>query len=195
MKNPIPSHVTVGPYPDVGMKKFMEEFKPYLEELEALVDGKIKTLVNDIRGELKGNYLLSLPGLAAGSTPANVANAGFDFLIGGVKYAKAAVTAGTALSGDNVPEDKYGAWRLEIGADGTIDIVEAQANATGYISAALAVAGLPALSENHASMGVVTAVSDTGAFVPGTTSLGAANVTATFSDGQTAFQAIGDAIE
>ncbi len=178
----------------MGIKKLVEDFKIYLEELELLADMTLKTLVNDIRARLKGDYLLSLPGLAAGSTPANVANVAFDFQIGGVKYSRAAVAAGTALTGDNVPQSTYGAWRLEIGVNGTVDIIEATGNGVGYAGAALAIAGLPAVSGNHASMGVVTAINSDAVFDPGTTSLGAATVTAAFTDGQTAFQAIGDAV-
>jgi hypothetical protein len=179
----IPKFVPQGPYPNVGIKKLVEDFRAYLEQLQAMT-------VNILEG-LQGNYLLSLPELAAGSTPANVANVAFDFQIAGVKYSKAAIAAGTALAGDDIPQAAYGAWQLEIGDDGTVDIVAAAANAVGYASADLAIAGLPVVSEGHALMGFVTAINSDAVFSPGVTSLAAATVTATFTDGPTVFQAIG----
>jgi hypothetical protein len=193
MLNQIPTFVK-GPYPDVGTQKLLEDFHTYLLELETLTDMTIKTLINDIRDKLKGDYVISLPGLAIGTTVQNVAHVAFDFMIGGAKYSKATLAAGTALAGDAVPQDTYGAWRLEIGANGTVDIIEAADNATGYVSAVLAVAGLPDVSADHASMGVVTAISTVGVFTPGATALDAADVTVVYTDGQTAFQAIGEAI-
>ena len=181
MNKSIPSFVK-GPYPDIGIKQLIEDFKEYLEELEGLTI--------DIQTKLKGNYLVSLPGLSIGTTPENVANVAFDFQIGGVRYTRTAVAAGTALAGDNIPQSTFGAWRLEIGANGTIDIVPATGNAVGYASAALAIAGLPAVSADHVSMGVVTATNSAAVFDPGTTSLAAGTVTAAYTDGQTAFQAI-----
>lgn len=179
----IPKFVPQGPYPDMGIKKLVEDFRAYLEQLQAMT-------VNMLEG-LQGNYLLSLPGLAAGSTPANVANVAFEFQIAGVKYSKVAIAAGTALAGDDIPQAAYGAWQLEIGVDGTVDIVEAAANAVGYASADLAIAGLPVVSEGHALMGFVTAINSDAVFSPGVTSLEAATVTATYTDGPTVFQAIG----
>lgn len=178
--------ITRGPYPSPVMQDAMKETK-------ALIDA-LQTLTNDIRAKLKGDYIISTTGLGIGSTPANVANIAFDFGINGIVYKKAAITAGTALSGDDVPQSTYGAWRLEVGANGTADIIEAAANATGYASAALAIAGLPALSADHVSMGVVTAINSAAAFVPGTTDLDAGTVTDTYADGETMFEAIGAAV-
>lgn len=154
----------------------------------------VVTLVNDIRAKLKGDYLLSKPTLAIGSTTTAVSSVAFDFIINGVKYAKAAVAAGTAPGNDVVPEDKYGAVAFDIGINGTIDAVEAPANATGYTTAALAAAALPAVAADHARMGYVTAMKSDGAFTFGTTDLNAANTTVAYTDAQTAFEAIGAAV-
>jgi hypothetical protein len=151
-------------------------------------------LTNDIRAKLKGDYNVSRPGLAIGSTKPNVANAAFDFTLAGVRYSKAAIAAGTALSGVNVPLGTFGAYRLEIGANGTIDIVEAAANATGYASALLALAGLPTLTAAHAEVGTVTASKSDAVFDPGTTDLDAANTTVAYADGETNLEAIGAAV-
>ena len=152
------------------------------------------TLTNDIRAKLKGDYMVSKPGLAIGSTNTAVSNAAFTYQIGGVQYSKAAVAAGTAPGNDVVPQSTYGAVAFDIGADGTIDAIEAADNATGYASAALAIAGIPAAAADHARMGTVTATKSDGDFTFGTTALDAANTTVAYTDGDTAFEAIGSAI-
>jgi hypothetical protein len=154
----------------------------------------IKTLVNDIRAKLKGDYNVSLPGLLIGSTATAVANVAFDFLITGVRYTKAAVAAGVAPGNDVIPQSTYGAVALDIVAAGTVTIAEAAANATGYASAALAIAGIPAVATGKARMGTVTVTKSDGAFTFGTTDLDAANVTTVYTDSDTFAEAIGDAV-
>ena len=153
-----------------------------------------KALVNDIRTKLKGNYPITKTTLAIGSTPANVSNVAFNFTIGGVQYAKAAVAAGTAPGNDVIPQNKYGAVALDIDSAGTITVAEAAANATGYNTALLAIAGIPAVAGTKARMGTVTAIKTDGAFTFGTTALNAANSTVVYTDGQTAFEAMGAAV-
>lgn len=126
---------------------------------------------------------ITAPTLAIGSTASNVANAAFKYLISGWTYPKAAVAAGTALSGSTVPQNKYGAWLVEIDSAGTITITGATDNATGYATAALAVNGLPSGSGTKIVMGYVTAINTAGTFIPGTTLLSAATVTDTYTDG------------
>lgn len=154
----------------------------------------IVTLTNDIRAKLKGNYILTSPALAIGSTVQNVASGAFDYSVGGKPYKKAAVAAGTAPGNDVIPQNKFGACAFDIGADGTIDAIEAPANATGYDSAALAAAALPAPEAGHARMGYVTAKKSDGAFTFGTTALNAANTTVAYTEGDSAFTAIGGAL-
>jgi len=165
-------------------------------ELSSLTTQSVdnKTLVNDIRAKLKGNYVVSKPGLAIGTTATAVSNVAFTYTISGVQYSKAAVAAGTAPGNDVIPQATYGAVAFDIDAAGTITAVEAAANATGYASAALAVAGIPAAAATKSRMGYVTATKSDGAFTFGTTDLDAANVTAAYTDGQTHFEAIGDAV-
>lgn len=155
----------------------------------------IVTLVNDIRAKLKGDYPITKTGLAIGSTPANVSNAAFDFIIGGVQYSKAAVAAGTAPGNDVIPVDTYGAVALDVNAAGTISVAEAAANATGYASAALAVAGIPVVAADKARMGTTSVIRATaGAFTFGTTSLADGDTTVVYTDGETHFEAIGSAV-
>lgn len=147
-------------------------------------------LLYDTIGVLQGSYMITLPALAIGSTPANVSNAAFSYTISGVQYSKASVPVGTAPGDDVIPQNKYGAIALDIDAAGTITVAEAVANATGYTSAALAIAGIPTLFAGRARMGTVTVFKTDGAFTFGTTSLADANTTEVYTDGLTVFQAL-----
>ncbi len=180
------SIITRGPYPSPVMQKAMEEIKSFIDALQAST--------NDTRSILRGNYIVTMPGLAIGSTAPNASNIEFTYGIGGKVYRRAALAAGTALSGDNIPQALFGAWRLEIVADGTISIVAAAANATGYASAVLAAAGLPAIAASKVAMGVVTASLSSGVFNPGTTDLDAANTTVAYTDAATMFETLGAAV-
>jgi hypothetical protein len=141
-------------------------------------------------GVLKGDYLLSKPGLVIGTTPANVANVAFTYTVGGVQYSKGAVAAGVAPGNDIVPANKYGAVALDINASGTVTVAEAAANATGYATAALALAAIPAVAANLVRMGTVTVIRTAGDFTFGTTSLADATTTAVYTDGTTATEAL-----
>lgn len=154
----------------------------------------LKTLANDIRAKLQGDYIITTPGLAIGSDTSAVSNVAFNYIINGVPYAKAAVAAGTEPGNDAIPQSTFGACAFDIGTDGTIDAVEATDNATGYASAALAAAGLPAVAADHARMGYVTASDSSGVFTFGTTALNAANTTVAYTNGTSAFAAIGAAV-
>lgn len=158
------------------------------------VIGDIKTLTNDIRAKMQGNYVIGVPALAIGSNADDVATAAFDFMIGGKLYSKAAVTAGTGPGTDVIPQETFGAVALDIGADGTIDAVSAADNATGYASAVLAVAGLPAAATGHARIGWVTVTKSDGDFTFGTTNLDAANTTVAYTDAPTLANSIGSAV-
>jgi len=126
--------------------------------------------------------VLDDPVLAIGSTPANVATGAFDYSINGTTYSKTAVAAGTAPGNDVIPLGLYGAVALDIDTAGTITAVEATGNATGYASAALARAGVPAVAVAHIRIGYVTATKSDGAFTFGTTALNAANTTVAYTD-------------
>jgi len=119
--------------------------------------------------------------LAIGSDTTKVANSAFYYEIGGYSYYKAATE--TSLSGSTIPQSKYGAWRLEINADGTISIEAASANSTGYTTPAKAIEGIADESSTKAAMGYVTVINTSGTFIPGTTGLDAVGVTDTYTDG------------
>lgn len=120
-------------------------------------------------------------GLDIGTTKTKVANDAFTYKISTYNYQKAA--AETSLSGDTVSQGKYGAWRLEVDADGDIFVVEATENATGYDTPRKAIEGLDEESDEKAPLGFVTAINSSGTFIPGTTDLDASGVTSTFTDG------------
>lgn len=142
-----------------------------------------------LKDKLNGSYLVSLPGLAIGTTPANVSNVAFSYMVAGVQYSKAAVAAGVAPGNDVIPADTYGAVALDIDAAGTVTIAEAADNATGYESAALAIADIPAAAATKARMGTVSVIRADAAFTLGTTSLADGDTTVVYTDGATAFQA------
>jgi len=143
----------------------------------------VRDLVNEMQALVISDTLQSLPVLAVGSTATAVSNGAFNFQINGRSYAKAAVAAGTAPGNDVVPQSTYGAVAFDIGINGTIDVIEAGANATGYATAVLAIAGIAAVAADHVRMGTVTVIKSDGAFTFGTTELSAANVTEVYTDG------------
>lgn len=126
------------------------------------------------------NGVLSSATLAVGTDPTQVKTAAFTYNLNGVYYSKTAVD-GTTPGDDVIPEDLYGAIALDIGTDGTIHVTEASANATGYATSALALAGLPTVATNHLRVGTVTAMKSDGAFTFGTTALNAATVTEAYA--------------
>jgi hypothetical protein len=158
------------------------------------LQAELKALINDVRSKLLGNYVEGVAALAIGSTNTAVSTAAFDYMIGGKRYSKAAVANGTAPGNDVIPQSLFGAVALDIGADGTLDAIEAPANATGYASAVLAVAALPAAAAGHARVGWLTATKSDGAFTFGTTALDAANTTVAYTDASTLANSIGAAV-
>lgn len=126
------------------------------------------------------NGVLSSAALDVGTDPTQVRTAAFTYNLNGVYYSKTAVD-GTTPGDDVIPEDLYGAIALDIGTDGTIHVTEASANATGYATSALALAGLPTVATNHLRVGTVTAMKSDGAFTFGTTALDAATVTEAYA--------------
>jgi hypothetical protein len=151
------------------------------------------TLVNDIRTNLLGNYCVSLPGLALGSSNADdILSAAFDYVIAGKLYHKATVE--TAPGTDAIVATKYGCVALDIDAAGTITAVPATGQvAAEFTSAALAIAALPAVASTKYRMGYVTVVKSDGTFTFSTTEFSAANVTDVFVDNNDYLSGIGSA--
>lgn len=171
--------------PDAFNQVFAEKgytLDEWLDELR-LVVSDTKTLANAIKASFTAG-LLSAPTLAIGNGGKTaVANGLFYYMIAGTIYAKALDAVGTAPGNDVIPDGLFGACAFDIGIDGTIHAIEAAANATGYSTALLAIAGIPAVAASHVRMGTVTA-KDTGeAFTFGTVALDHAGSTVAYTDG------------
>jgi len=161
----------------------------------APVTGFAPTTLYDVRMYEKGatdDFVLETPGLAIGGTTTNVYSAAFNYVINGTQYYKAAVAAGTAPGDDVIVATKYGAVAFDIGANGTIDAIEATDQAAAqFTSAAAAVAALPACASDHVRLGYVTATKSDGAFTFGATALNAANTTVAYTSTIPAFDVLG----
>ncbi len=154
----------------------VERFRVQLRDATKVLHIGTKT------GKVGVSYLITASALAIGTTKPNVANGACTVSISGTRASVGAVAAGTALSGDDIPQDKYGAWAIDVTAADAKSITPAADNATGYDTAAAAIAAIPAVAKDKARLGVVTAISDSGVFDPGTTDLDDAAVTDTYTD-------------
>ena len=138
------------------------------------------------------DFLISTPTLAIGSTTTHVSNIALYVIINGVSYSISAVAAGTAPGDDVIVATKYGAVAFDVGANGTIDAIEATDQvAQEFTSAAAAVAALPACASDHVRLGHVTATKSDGAFTFGTTALSAANSTVAYTSTIPAYDLFG----
>lgn len=137
--------------------------------------------LDDIRDHwTTDDYVFSDPGLTYGSSSAAKIKISNSWIVinGVLQYVASAETS----PADTIPQGTYGAWALEVGTNGTIDEIGATANATGYASAALAVAGLPAVQSDHARLGYATVIHTGADFVGGTTEWTTAGVTGVYVD-------------
>ncbi len=126
--------------------------------------------------------LTTPPTLAIGTgDTTKVLNSAFSYTIGSYVYSKASVE--TTLSGDTIPQGKYGAFLLTIDDDGDITVTDGATNSTGWDTVAQAIDDLTSRPADSVIMGFVTVINSGGTFVPGTTALDAATVTDTYTDG------------
>ena len=124
---------------------------------------------------------ITAPGLTLATTKDKLKVSAFTFSIQGTTYSKTA-TDNISPGTDVIPEDKYGAVALDIDYAGTVTAVPAAANATGYDTAALAIAGIPACATDKCRIGWVTVMKSDGAFTFDTTEFDAANITEVYAD-------------
>ncbi len=140
---------------------------------------------------LNTSGMLSRANLAIGvTTLSKVASSSFSYTIADVTYYKAATE--TIPGNDIVPATKYGAVALDIDAAGTITVIEAADNATGYTTAALAIAGIPAKAADVARMGTISAKKSIGNFTFGTTLLNNTLCTISYTDNINSYYAYGN---
>lgn len=134
-------------------------------------------------GKFEDEQFITDPTLIIGSSDTTkVKHSDFDYRINEISYSKD--SSEVNLTGDAVPQGKYGAWSLKIDEDGDITVTAATDNATGYLTPRLALEALTSSDSTSAYMGYVTVKKSDGAFTPATTALDASNVTATFTDGR-----------
>lgn len=138
---------------------------------------------NHFLGQFEDEQFITDPELAidTGDTT-KVKHSDFDYSINSLAYSK--VSSEVDLTGDVVPQGKYGAWSLRIDENGDITVAAASDNVTGYLTPRLALEALTNSDSDSAYMGYVTVVKSDGAFTPATTALDDSNVTDTFTDGR-----------
>lgn len=170
-----------------AIKVALDSAKTLTDELRAdhatfkTVIDELKTTLNTVLSGLGGDYLDNLASLAIAADTVGVAHLAIEFHINGAEYA---IDGGDlVMAGDNIPTLKYGAFAFEVGVNGTVDIVPATANGTGYTSSVLALAGLPAVAADHTRLGtLVVQNGSAGNFEPGVTALNATDITSTFAN-------------
>lgn len=133
------------------------------------------------------------PTLAISSDTTKVAHSAFTYRIQNYTYSKAA--SEVDLTGDTVPQNKYGAWLLKIDDEGTITVTAADDNGTGYDTPRLACEDLDKADGDSCFMGYVVMISTAAAgFIPATTALGDSAVTDTYTDGKWELRNVPEAI-
>ena len=144
----------------------------------------LTTLHNTQFHKFEDEQYITDPTLVIGTSDTKkVRHSSFDYLINNYTYSK--VASEVALSGDTIPQNKYGAFSLKIDEDGDITVAEADDNVTGYATPRLALEDLGSSDSESAYMGYVTVIStDSGGFIPGTTALNDSAVTVTYTDGR-----------
>ncbi|KKM81310.1 hypothetical protein LCGC14_1331130 [marine sediment metagenome] len=134
--------------------------------------------------QFEDEQFITEPTLVIGSSnAARVKHSDFSYRIADFSYSKS--SSEVALTGDTIPQNKYGAWSLKIDEDGDITVAAADDNSTGYDTPRKALEALNSSDSSSAYMGYVTVVSTaSGGFIPDTTLLSASGVTDTFTDGR-----------
>jgi hypothetical protein len=129
---------------------------------------------------------ITAPSLAIGSSDTTkVLHSAFDYRIESSGHAYSKASSEITLSGDTIPQNKYGAFGFTIDADGDITVDAADDNDDGYDSPHLALTDLDHASSSSCFMGYLVVIStDSGGFIPGTTALDDSAVTDTYTDGK-----------
>lgn len=139
---------------------------------------------------LQGDYIEGNAQLSAATKKCSILHCATLVRINGeLRSLAGACTSG--ITGCAVPVCKYGAWRVETNGAATC-VIPACNNVCGFATAAAALACLPALTANYASLGTVTLINGTCNFTPNTTKLNCASICITFTDGTTTANAVTD---
>jgi len=148
---------------------------------------ELQCLAGQVKAALQGDYVEGNTQLSAGTIKTNVLHCTVLNRINGELYS--VTGACSSMTGCVVPQNKYSAWRVERSATATC-VIPAANSCTGYATAALALAALPALTADNTSFGTIVAIATCGCFVPNTTKLDCAKICITFADGTTTANAI-----
>ena len=118
-------------------------------------------------------------GLATATVTSQVktVTAATDYIVDGVLLSKAATDNFWTLTGATFAAGLSNKWLLLVNAAGAASV------AIGTPAATLAAVVLPAIPASKAVFAVLNVVNATNPFIPGTTLLGAAGVTATYTQG------------
>ena len=128
---------------------------------------------------MAANAALSAAGCATATVTSQAKTANtFTYKVDGVFKTKGATDNFWTLNGPTVAAGSFQKWYLCVDASGAAVVIPGTPSA---VSAAAV--GLPAIPQGSAIAGVLSIANVTNPFVPGTTLLGAAGVTATFIDG------------
>ena len=143
---------------------------------------------------LNDNGVKTDPSLAVHACTSYVNVASTVYQITGSEY-KLIETKATLSGLGTIPANKYGAFAFDVDATGTVTAYSATANPTGYTTAPLAIAGLPAVASTSVRLGTLAEFGGfSTAFVPGTTVLSAGSAIASFTDSTTLWDAIAASI-
>jgi len=140
---------------------------------------EVRTLANTL-ALIIANDTLTAAGCATATVTSQVKTVNtLTYLIDGAYKTKAATDNFWTLAGATVPVASFQKYYLLIDGSGAASVVQ---GVPSTVSAAAVV--LPFPPQSKAIVGVLTIATDaTHTFIPGTTLLGAAGITATFNDG------------
>jgi hypothetical protein len=165
--------IVSGPWGSVKDMIYSEQVQSFADTMETF-----QSIASASLNSILGDCLLNTAGLAIGSTKTKVAHGAVNYVINGMTYTLPANAVGVTLDAVTVPQNTYGAWAFDVGADGVVDVWPGVDNATGYASANVAIYACPNPAPDHIRLGVLTCASSAAAgFIAGTTELDAAAVT------------------
>lgn len=196
----------------------VDEFNDFLEQSVSATDDGEYDLSTDVdrlddpvtcnRAEIKlyrhreeffsdypeDEQFVTKPTLVIGSSDTTkIKHSDFTYRIQNYSYPKD--SSEVDLTGDTIPQNKYGAWLLKIDSDGDITVTAADDNGTGYDTQRKALEALNKSDSDSCFMGYVTVMStDSGGFIPATTALDDSAVTGTYTDGKFELRNVPEAI-
>ncbi len=143
---------------------------------------RLQTNLNKIISSYRSASLETPPNLSIGSDSKKIAYDAFTYTVRNDGKSKVADTLGVTLTGSDVPTNEWGAWAIDIDADGVITVEVAPDNATGYDLRRDGVVAIGDPQNNKVRLGYVAIRNKTGAYQPNTTDLTGADMVIYLSD-------------